>query len=885
MHTYFYQKYGAHTPFRLFAAVVLACFSALSVCAQSVTYNHVKYNVSAYSKAATAAGTDGSFIKMLEIADSVTCNKVTYPVTAVGSGAFKDNRYISSIVFGRNLKKIGSNAFTGCEQLTKVVIPEGVETIEKAAFQNCAIRYADLPSTLRTLGSNMFQTNSATSLDTLVLRTAYYDAEGKMKVLPFNTNFFNNTIKNTCTLLVPKRAYEFYVYRTVDNADNTSLNWGSFFTHIVPFGTPPAGCSVAPQEPLKDYRDLSTIEVTLDFDDETLTDDILSLGADGHIEATLLVSSPSAAAGQTAKTICASAAVVKGNTISLDFADVLHENRDLFIASSEEESTVDVRLRLDGEIQIEECPFSLNTFFAQHPISWSVPLLPSVYDLPSAPAATPSGETEDGLYDYTAFESVTLAFDGYTEISLDSSKGAYINARLLKGDGTLLAVSQTATVTGDNAVAIPFAIPAEQLLVRRSSGVESYDFMLEVEGQVSMKAGDEERNYRFALPLDAATASPVWQVRALYIPEPTSVSFLPADETVTLERLSDIAVVFDGVSEVSFSTAADALAPTAALYKEGEKIAVISADRMRIDGHTLYLSFDAIDESLITLITADKDFGYAFTLGFAADITTDGYPCRVLIGQEPASIAEATDAYTQHWESPCWRVPAAIHEVPELTVHVSAAVDVTDYEQLRVVELCVDNYEKVAPMPTSDGSFAVARLVRSGHPVCGTKAVTVEGNKIVIDFSDTLDYNAVGITPDEEAEQLVALSLFFEGDLLFDGLPYHLVYDGEQEGQEWSLHPVVIYKLPAPTIEHDGNRICFTCATEGVEYHYTITNADKVEETTQQAVKGNGGSSLHIPVERTYVISVYASREGYEDSDTVSATLRLKGTPSMQLSE
>lgn len=888
MKTILHLKSGAVLRSSLLIAVVLICFSALSARAQSVTQDHIKYNVTNATKTAVAAGTDGSYLKALVIADSVRYNNQNYAVIAINANAFQGNRNISSLSISPNVKKIGQNAFKSCEGLQEIIIPEGVEEIGNYAFQDCGLRYVDLPSTLRTIGNSVFKTNAMPEIDTLVIRTAYYDEAGKMNILPFKSNCFNTALKKNCTLMVPKKAYEYYAFRTVNNVADASLNWGSFFTKISAFGTAPSGCSVAPKDGLKDYRDLSQVDVTFTFDDEKLVD-VLSFGEDDHIEATLVL--------PNGKRLSAGTVELKGNTISIDFAEVLKKNRELFIATSEAETAIDVQLILDGQVQLEECPFMLASFFVHHPISWRVPLLPSVYDLPEAPAAAPEGDATDDLYDYTALETITLTFDGYTALSLDSNTGAYLNARLLKDDGTVLASSLSASVTGENTLAITFTIPVDELRVRRTSGVKSFDFILEAEGQVNMKEGNEEKNFRFTLPFNSTAAPLLWKVRAVYIPEPTGVSFSPAEETVTLEDLTDVAVTFEGVQDVRLSTSADALPLKANLYMDGFPVATITATKVRVEDNTIHLLFPPVSERLITLITTDLGFSYDFSVSLVADLMTDGYPYRVVVGNEKVP-EEGVDGeltvgthYTRQWAAPQWTVLANICDVPEVTVNVPGASDgeVTEYPQLKVVELNAENYSTVKLAPAGTGAYATpaasGRLVRDGSPVCVVNAVTTEGNKIIIDFGEKLNYNVVGITPDDDPEKLVDLSFYFEGDLLFDSLPYHLVYNGSEEGQKWSLQPIVVYKLPTPSIEHDYNRIYFTCGTEGVEFHYTIINDDARKATQQEAVKGNGGSSLQLPLTRRYIISVYATREGYEDSDPVSVTLDLTGYPEIQYVE
>lgn len=65
----------------------------------------------------------------------------------------------------------------------------------------------------------------------------------------------------------------------------------------------------------------------------------------------------------------------------------------------------------------------------------------------------------------------------------------------------------------------------------------------------------------------------------------------------------------------------------------------------------------------------------------------------------------------------------------------------------------------------------------------------------------------------------------------------------------------------APVIEYKNGEVLFSCPTEGVTYNMssTTTVSGKLE-----------GASKSVPLSIT--VSVYASKEGYEDSETVSKT-------------
>ena len=66
-----------------------------------------------------------------------------------------------------------------------------------------------------------------------------------------------------------------------------------------------------------------------------------------------------------------------------------------------------------------------------------------------------------------------------------------------------------------------------------------------------------------------------------------------------------------------------------------------------------------------------------------------------------------------------------------------------------------------------------------------------------------------------------------------------------------------------PTIAFDNGEMTFDCETEGVEFVYSIT--------MNQSDKGSKVSLKEMPF--TYAVSVYATKEGWVDSDVATKTL------------
>ena len=69
-------------------------------------------------------------------------------------------------------------------------------------------------------------------------------------------------------------------------------------------------------------------------------------------------------------------------------------------------------------------------------------------------------------------------------------------------------------------------------------------------------------------------------------------------------------------------------------------------------------------------------------------------------------------------------------------------------------------------------------------------------------------------------------------------------------------------KCEKPTIGYVNGKLTFACSTESATCQYSITDSD---------IKAGSGNEVQLSV--TYNISVYATKEGYENSETANATL------------
>lgn len=104
------------------------------------------------------------------IPDSVTLADGTVAqVTEIAADAFKKDTKLKNVTIGSNIETIGSNAFSGCSNLTKVTIKgSGLKVINSGAFSNCKkLTKVTLGKNVTTIGKNAFSGNKKLKMITI----------------------------------------------------------------------------------------------------------------------------------------------------------------------------------------------------------------------------------------------------------------------------------------------------------------------------------------------------------------------------------------------------------------------------------------------------------------------------------------------------------------------------------------------------------------------------------------------------------------------------------------------------------------------------------------------------------------------------------------------
>lgn len=158
-------------------------------------------NKTAFSKAVEYVSSNSKKDVVL-VPDKVVINGDTYKVTSVSDSAFKDNETIKAVVIGKNVKKIGKNAFVGCKNLEEVELPNSITTINDKAFYQCTkLKSITISSKVSKIGKQAFY--GCKNLKKITIKTK------KLTNKKIGSNAFKG-ISSKATVKVPKNKVKSY---------------------------------------------------------------------------------------------------------------------------------------------------------------------------------------------------------------------------------------------------------------------------------------------------------------------------------------------------------------------------------------------------------------------------------------------------------------------------------------------------------------------------------------------------------------------------------------------------------------------------------------------------------------------------------------------------
>ena len=97
---------------------------------------------------------------LLSYPETLTTEQYSIPagVYFIQSGAFRSNKFLTSITIPDSVMSIGSSAFSGCTALTSITIPDSVMSIESGAFSFCEkLTSITIPDSVTSIGNGAFE--------------------------------------------------------------------------------------------------------------------------------------------------------------------------------------------------------------------------------------------------------------------------------------------------------------------------------------------------------------------------------------------------------------------------------------------------------------------------------------------------------------------------------------------------------------------------------------------------------------------------------------------------------------------------------------------------------------------------------------------------------
>ena len=121
--------------------------------ATAQTFGLYTYSVNADNASVTITDYPTNEIGALVIVDTLG----GYPVTSIGSSAFRDCTGLTSVTIPNSVTSIGTNAFQNCSGLASITIPDSVISIGNFAFAYCtSLTSITIPNSVTSIGSYAF---------------------------------------------------------------------------------------------------------------------------------------------------------------------------------------------------------------------------------------------------------------------------------------------------------------------------------------------------------------------------------------------------------------------------------------------------------------------------------------------------------------------------------------------------------------------------------------------------------------------------------------------------------------------------------------------------------------------------------------------------------
>ncbi|MDD4637546.1 MAG: leucine-rich repeat domain-containing protein [Bacteroidales bacterium] len=166
---------------------------------------------------------------VITLPESVSYQGKSYPLTVIGSYAFKDCKEVTSIRIPESVETIEEEAFIGCSSLQSLSIPSKVSTLLAGTFEGCtSLTSISIPSTITKIGPNAFAgCSSLVRFDVAADNPNYSEVEGVLYTKDKKSMFLYPNAKSA-NVIIPSgiTAIGTEAFRLCDNLVSLKLPEG-----------------------------------------------------------------------------------------------------------------------------------------------------------------------------------------------------------------------------------------------------------------------------------------------------------------------------------------------------------------------------------------------------------------------------------------------------------------------------------------------------------------------------------------------------------------------------------------------------------------------------------------------------------------------------------
>lgn len=161
---------------------VLLALVAGTMCAAKVQIGSINYNLDPVSKKATVVSllkskTNYLGLKTANIPATVKHEGITYEVTTIGQGAFKECKTLTNVTIAEGVTKINEDAFKECANIESVSFPSTLTFIGSDSFSGCSgLTSVVIPDKVTTIGGSAF--SDCSNLETVTISSSVIKIEG-----------------------------------------------------------------------------------------------------------------------------------------------------------------------------------------------------------------------------------------------------------------------------------------------------------------------------------------------------------------------------------------------------------------------------------------------------------------------------------------------------------------------------------------------------------------------------------------------------------------------------------------------------------------------------------------------------------------------------------